>query len=166
MATIKLGENNIETIGTLPQIGDTAPNFTLTAEDLSSKKLSDYKGSRVILNIFPSIDTGVCATSARRFNEEASKLSNTKILCVSKDLPFAQKRFCAAEGIKNLDMLSDFRDGNFGKNYGVEMTSGALLGLLSRAVVVLDKDGKVIYSEQVPSIGEEPDYTSALNSLS
>ncbi|SRX75026.1 thiol peroxidase [Aequorivita antarctica] len=166
MATIKLGENNIETIGTLPQIGDTAPNFTLTAEDLSSKKLSDYKGSRVILNIFPSIDTGVCATSARRFNEEASKLSNTQILCVSKDLPFAQKRFCAAEGIKNLDMLSDFRDGNFGKNYGVEMTGGALQGLLSRAVVVLDKDGKVIYSEQVPSIGEEPDYTSALNSLS
>lgn len=165
MATIKLGENNIETFGTLPQQGDTAPNFTLTAEDLSSKNLSDYKGSRVILNIFPSIDTGICATSARKFNEEASKLNNTKILCISKDLPFAQKRFCAAEGIKNLEMLSDFRDGNFGQNYGVEMTSGALQALHSRAVVVLDEDGKVIYSQQVPSIGEEPDYASAINSL-
>ncbi len=165
MATIKLGENNVETVGTLPQLGNAAPNFTLTAQDLSLKNLSDYRGSRVILNIFPSIDTGVCATSARKFNEEASKLNNTKILCVSKDLPFAQKRFCAAEGIKNLEMLSDFRDGNFGKNYGVEMTSGALQGLHSRAVVVLDKNGKVIYSQQVPNIGEEPDYTSAISSL-
>ncbi len=165
MATIKLGENTIETVGTLPNIGDTAPDFNLTTQDLSSKKLSDYKGSRVIMNIFPSIDTGVCATSARKFNEEASKLENTKILCISKDLPFAQKRFCAAEGINNLEMLSDFRDGSFGKNYGVEMIDGALQGLHSRAVVVLDKNGKVIYSQQVPSIGEEPDYTSAISSL-
>ncbi|MDC8000491.1 thiol peroxidase [Aequorivita todarodis] len=165
MAQIKLGENTVETVGTLPKIGDTAPDFNLTAQDLGSKKLSDYKGSRVIMNIFPSIDTGVCATSARKFNEEASKLNNTKILCVSKDLPFAQKRFCAAEGIKNLEMLSDFRDGNFGKSYGVEMTSGALRGLHSRAVVVLDENAKVIHSQQVPSIGEEPDYSAAISSL-
>jgi thiol peroxidase len=117
------------------------------------------------LNIFPSIDTGVCATSTRKFNEEASKLENTKILCVSKDLPFAQKRFCAAEGIKNVEMLSDFRDGNFGKNYGVEMVNGALKGLHSRAVVVLDENGKVNYHQQVPNIGEEPDYAAAINAL-
>lgn len=165
MATIKLGGNNIETVGTLPKVGDTAPDFDLTTQDLSSKNLSNYKGTRIIMNIFPSIDTGICATSVRKFNEEASKLDNTKILCISKDLPFAQKRFCAAEGIENLEMLSDFRNGNFGKNYGVEMTSGALQGLHSRAIVVLDKNGKVIHSQQVPDIGEEPDYTSAINSL-
>lgn len=165
MAIIKLGGNNIETVGTLPKVGDTAPDFDLTTQDLSSKNLSNYKGSRVIMNIFPSIDTGICATSVRKFNEEASKLDNTKILCISKDLPFALKRFCAAEGIENLVMLSDFRNGNFGKNYGVEMTSGALQGLHSRAIVVLDKNGKVIHSQQVPEIGEEPDYLSALKSL-
>lgn len=165
MSTITLGGNAVETIGTLPNIGDTAPDFDLTSQDLSSKKLLDYKGSRVLMNIFPSIDTGVCATSARKFNEEASKLNNTKVLCISKDLPFAQKRFCAAEGIENLEMLSDFRDGNFGKNYGVDMTSGALQGLHSRAVVVLDENGKVIHSQHVPEIGQEPDYQAALNSL-
>lgn len=165
MATITLGGNKIETIGILPQIGDSAPNFKLTDESLGTKTLSNYAGSRVILNIFPSIDTGVCATSARKFNEEASKLENTKVLCISKDLPFAQKRFCAAEGIKNLEMLSDFRDGNFGKNYGVEMINGALQGLHSRAVVVLDQAGKVIHSQQVPEIGQEPDYASAIKVL-
>ncbi len=165
MATITLGGNAIETSGTLPNTGDTAPDFNLTAQDLSSKKLSDYKGSRIILNIFPSIDTGVCATSARKFNEAASKVKNTKILCVSKDLPFAFKRFCAAEGIENLEMLSDFRDGNFGDNYGVTMTTGALQGLHSRAVVVLDENGKVIHSQLVPEIGEEPNYDAALKSL-
>lgn len=165
MATIKLGENNIETIGTLPKIGDTAPDFNLISEDLSSKKLSDYKGSRVVMNIFPSIDTGVCATSVRKFNEKATGLKNTKVLCISKDLPFAQKRFVSDEEINNVTNLSDFRDGNFGKNYGVEMTSGALSGLHSRAVVVLDENGKVIHSQHVPSIGEEPDYLSALKPL-
>ncbi|AFL82499.1 peroxiredoxin [Aequorivita sublithincola DSM 14238] len=165
MATITLGGNEIETIGNLPNTGDTAPDFNLTAQDLSSKKLSDFKGSRVVMNIFPSIDTGVCATSARKFNEEASKLDNTKILCISKDLPFAQKRFCAAEGINNLEMLSDFRDGNFGKNYGVDMTTGAFQGLHSRAVVVLDENGKVIHSQLVPEIGEEPNYQAALKPL-
>lgn len=165
MSTIKLGGNNIETSGTLPKVGDTAPDFNLTAQDLSSKKLSDYKGSRVVMNIFPSIDTNVCATSVRKFNEKATGLKNTKVLCISKDLPFAQKRFVSDEEINDVTNLSDFRDGNFGKNYGVEMTSGALSGLLSRAVVVLDENGKVIYSQQVPEIGEEPDYLSALKPL-
>lgn len=165
MATIKLGGNNIETAGTLPKVGDTAPDFNLTAQDLSSKKLSDYKGSRVVMNIFPSIDTNVCATSVRKFNEKATGLKNTKVLCISKDLPFAQKRFVSDEEINNVTNLSDFRDGNFGKNYGVEMTTGALRGLHSRAVVVLDENGKVIHSQQVPDIGEEPDYLSALKPL-
>lgn len=165
MATIKFGGNDIETIGTLPQVGETAPDFDLTAEDLTSKKLSDYKGSRVVMNIFPSIDTNVCATSVRKFNEKATGLSNTKVLCISKDLPFAQKRFVSDEEINNVTNLSDFRNGSFGKNYGVEMTSGALQGLHSRAVVVLDENGKVLYNQQVPEIGEEPDYPSALKTL-
>ena len=145
MAKIKLGDNTIETSGNLPKVGEKAPEFELTARDLSSKKLSDYKGSRVVMNIFPSIDTNVCATSVRKFNEKATGLENTKVLCISKDLPFAQQRF--------------------GKNYGVEMTSGALRGLHSRAVIVLDEDGKVIYNQQVPAIGDEPDYLSALKTL-
>ncbi|MCG2419026.1 thiol peroxidase [Aequorivita sp. F47161] len=165
MTKIKLGDNTIETIGTLPKVGDTAPDFDLTAQDLSSKKLSDYKGSRVVMNIFPSIDTNVCATSVRKFNEKATGLKNTKVLCISKDLPFAQQRFVNDEEINNVTNLSDFRDGNFGKNYGVEMSSGALRGLHSRAVVVLDEEGKVIYNQQVPAIGEEPDYLSALKTL-
>ncbi|MRT17305.1 thiol peroxidase [Vitellibacter sp. q18] len=164
MATVKLGDNTIETIGNLPKIGETAPDFELTAQDLSTKKISDYKGSRVVMNIFPSIDTNVCATSVRKFNEKATGLKNTKVLCISKDLPFAQKRFVDDEGLENVTNLSDFR-GNFGKNYGVEMTNGALKGLHSRAVVVIDENGKVIHSQQVPSIGEEPDYLSALKPL-
>lgn len=165
MAVIKLGGNTIETIGTLPKIGDTAPDFNLTSQDLSEKKLSDFKGSRVIMNIFPSIDTNVCATSVRKFNEKATGLKNTKVLCISKDLPFAQKRFASDGKIENVTNLSDFRNGNFGKNYGVEMTSGALQGLHSRAVVVLDENRKVIHSQQVPEISEEPDYNSALKPL-
>ncbi len=165
MATINLGGNKIETVGKLPNVGETAPDFELTTQDLSSKKLSDFKGSRVIMNIFPSIDTNVCATSVRKFNEKATSLENTRVLSISRDLPFAQKRFTDDESIENVTNLSDFRDGNFGKNYGVEMTSGPLNGLLSRAVVVLDEKGKVIYNEQVPEIGQEPDYLSALKVL-
>jgi|TARA_R110000823_G_scaffold227834_2_gene355066 thiol peroxidase len=165
MAKIKLGDNTIETSGNLPKVGEKAPEFELTARDLSSKKLSDYKGSRVVMNIFPSIDTNVCATSVRKFNEKATGLENTKVLCISKDLPFAQQRFVNDEELNNVTNLSDFRDGNFGKNYGVEMTSGALRGLHSRAVIVLDEDGKVIYNQQVPAIGDEPDYLSALKTL-
>jgi thiol peroxidase len=165
MATINLGGNKIETIGKLPNVGETAPDFNLTTQDLGSKKLSDFKGSRVIMNIFPSIDTNVCATSVRKFNEKATSLENTKVLSISRDLPFAQKRFTDDESIENVTNLSDFRDGSFGKNYGVEMTSGPLSGLLSRAVLVLDENGKVIYNEQVPEIGQEPDYLSALKVL-
>ena len=165
MATINLGGNQIETIGKLPNVGETAPDFNLTTQDLGSKKLSDFKGSRVIMNIFPSIDTNVCATSVRKFNEKATSLANTKVLSISRDLPFAQKRFTDDESIENVTNLSDFRDGSFGKNYGVEMTSGPLSGLLSRAVLVLDENGKVIYNEQVPEIGQEPDYLSALKVL-
>lgn len=165
MATIKFGGNDIETTGSLPKVGDIAPDFNLTAEDLSSKKLSDFKGSRIVMNIFPSIDTNICATSVRKFNERATGLKNTQVLCISKDLPFAQKRFVSDEEIENVTNLSDFRDGNFGKNYGVEMTSGPLQGLHSRAVVVLDENGKVLYNQQVPEIGEEPDYLSALKPL-
>ena len=165
MATIKLGGNSIETNGTLPKVGDTAPDFNLTTQDLESKNVTDYRGSRVIMNIFPSIDTNVCATSVRKFNEKATSLENTKVLSISKDLPFAQKRFTDDEHLENVINLSDFRDGNFGKNYGVEMTSGPLAGLLSRAVLVLDEKGKVIYNEQVPEIGQEPDYLSALKTL-
>ncbi|MBT0608008.1 thiol peroxidase [Aequorivita echinoideorum] len=165
MSTIKLGENNVETSGTLPKKGEKAPDFNLTAQDLSEKNLSDYKGSRVIMNIFPSIDTNVCATSVRKFNEKASGLKNTKVLCISKDLPFAQKRFVSDEELENVTNLSDFRDGSFGKNYGVEMMNSPMKGLLSRAVVVVDEDGTVMYSQQVPDIGEEPDYLSALKTL-
>lgn len=165
MAFIKLGGNSIETSGTLPEIGEKAPDFDLVAQDLSTKKISDYRGSRVVMNIFPSIDTNVCATSVRKFNERATGLENTKVLCISKDLPFALKRFANDEGINNVTNLSDFRDGNFGKNYGVEMTSGDLRGLHSRAVIVLNEKGEVIHNQQVPEIGEEPDYLAALKTL-
>lgn len=165
MASITLGGNPIETTGSLPSIGSKAADFTLTNSEMASKSLSDYDGQRKILNIFPSVDTGVCAASARKFNEEASKLDNTKILCISRDLPFAQKRFCAAEGIENVEMLSDFKDGSFGKNYGLEIKGGAFQGLHSRVVLVLDENNKVIYSEQVPEIAQEPDYASAIKVL-
>lgn len=166
MAFITLGGNPVETIGNLPQIGKKAPDFTLSALDLSTKKLSDFLGTKIILNIFPSVGTGVCSASVRKFNEEASKIGNTKILCISKDLPFAQKDFCAAEGIENVVMLSAFINNTFGKEYGVLIMNGKFQGLLSRSVLVLDEKGEVIYSEQVPEIAEEPDYQSALNALS
>lgn len=161
MAEITFKGNSVNTQGSLPSIGEQAKNFTLVGTDLSEKSLSDYKGKKVILNIFPSINTGVCATSVRKFNEEASSLDNTVVLCISKDLPFAQSEYCAAKGLNNVEMLSDYRT-NFGEEYGVQMQDGPLKGLLSRAVVVIDEDGKVIYQEQVPEIGQEPDYESAL----
>lgn len=162
MASITLGGNPAETNGTLPEIGSTASNFTLTATDMSSKSLGDYDGMRKILNIFPSVDTGVCSASSRRFNEEASQLDNTKILCISRDLPFAQARFCAAEGIENVEMLSDYKDGKFGRDYGLEITESAFTGLHSRVVIVLDDQNKVLYTEQVPEIGQAPNYDAAL----
>jgi len=165
MATITLKGNTIHTLGNLPQIGQQAPDFTLVKNDLSTTQLSNYQGQKVVLNIFPNIDTGVCATSVRKFNEEAASLQNTKVLCISKDLPFAQARFCAAEGIENVENLSDFRTGSFGKDFGIEIIDGPLAGLHARAVVVLDETGKVTYTELVPEIGQEPDYQSAINSL-
>ncbi|MFT5238627.1 MAG: thiol peroxidase [Flavobacteriaceae bacterium] len=165
MALITIGGNPAETNGILPSVGSTAPDFTLTATDLSSKSLNDFGTMRKVLNIFPSIQTGVCATSARKFNEEASNLKNTKIICISKDLPFAHSGFCATEGIENLEMLSDYKDTNFGDDYKLLITKSAFTGLLSRVVIVLDENNQVLYTEQVPEIGQEPDYDAALNAL-
>lgn len=165
MASITLKGNPVNTVGNLPETGTHAPDFNLTKTDLSQTGLDGYKGSKVVLNIFPSIDTGVCAASVRKFNEEASKLKNTKVLCISRDLPFAQDRFCGAEGLNNVECLSDFKEGSFGKSYGVEMTDSPLAGLHARAVVVLDESGKVIYTELVPEIVQEPDYATALKSI-
>ncbi|PWG04471.1 thiol peroxidase [Polaribacter aquimarinus] len=165
MADITLKGNAINTIGNLPEIGTTAPDFTLTTVDLSQKSLTDFFGKKIILNIFPSVDTGTCATSVREFNKKASDLENTIVLCVSKDLPFAQKRFCGAEGIENVEMLSDFADGNFGKSYNLEIANGPLAHLHSRAIVVIDENGKITYTEQVPEIVDEPNYEAALNAL-
>ena len=164
MSTITFHGDTINTNGTLPNVGDNLQDFTLVAGDLSEKDLSDFKGKNVILNIFPSVNTGVCATSVRKFNEAASKLNNTVVLCISKDLPFAQSQFCAAEGIENVVMLSDFRS-NVGENYGVEMIDGPLKGLLSRSIIVVDPEGKVIYTEQVAEVTEEPNYDAALEAL-
>ena len=165
MSQITFKENKITTYGNLPETGERAPHFELVRTDLSTATLKEFRGKRVIMNIFPSVDTHVCATSVKNFNERASKLNNTEILCISRDLPFAQKRFVDDEGLKNVTNLSDFRQGDFGKDYGVEMIDGPLAGLLSRVVIVLDEEGKVIHSQQVPDIAEEPDYLAALKSL-
>ena len=165
MANITLGGNPIKTSGELPQNGTAAPEFTLIKTDLSPASLADFKGSKLVLNIFPSIDTGTCATSVRKFNEQAASLENTKVLCISRDLPFAQKRFCGAEGLDNVITLSDFKDGAFGNNYGLTIADGPLAGLHSRAVVVLDENGNVKYTEQVSEITDEPNYENALAAL-
>ncbi|TYP74308.1 thiol peroxidase [Aquimarina intermedia] len=165
MATITLKGNTLQTAGELPEIGSKAPDFELVKNDLSTATLKDFEGFNLILNIFPSVDTGICAASVREFNKQAASLTDTKVVCISRDLPFAQERFCGAEGIENVINLSDFRTGKFGKDYEVEMTSGPLKALHSRAIVVLDKEGTVRYTEQVPEIVQEPDYTAALNAL-
>jgi len=155
------------TSGELPAIGKIAPDFTLTSSTLAEVKLSDFLGKRVILNIFPSIDTSVCATSVRTFNKEASSLKNTVVLCISKDLPFAQGRFCGAEGLNNVITLSQYKNSaKFALDFGVEIIDGPLEGLMSRAVLVLDENGKIVYREQVPEIAQEPAYDKALQSLS
>ncbi|WP_299101088.1 thiol peroxidase [uncultured Winogradskyella sp.] len=166
MAKITLKGNPIETIGSLPTTGSKSPDFKLTATDLSTKTLNDYEGSRLVLNIFPSIDTGTCAQSVRTFNEKASQLENTKVLCISKDLPFALARFCGAEGLENVESLSDFKTGSFGDDYGLTFKTGPLETLHSRCIVVLDKDGTVLHTEQVEEIVDEPNYETALESLS
>ncbi len=162
MATIKLGGNPIHTVGELPKKGDKAPDFKLTRSDLEDVSLADYAGKKKILNILPSLDTGVCAASTRRFNLEAAKLGNTVILTISNDLPFAQKRFCEAEGIKEVVALSELRTRDFGETYGVRIADGPMAGLMSRAVLVLDENDVVVHAEQVPEIAQEPDYASAL----
>ncbi|WP_439132531.1 thiol peroxidase [Polaribacter sp.] len=165
MADITLKGNAIKTIGNLPEPGTKAPEFTLTAGDLSHKNLSDFTGKNIILNIFPSVDTGTCAMSVRAFNKKAADLENTVVLCISKDLPFAQGRFCGAEGIENVVMLSDFATGSFGNDYGLTIENGPLAHLHSRCIVIVGTDGKVTYTEQVPEIVDEPNYNAALNAL-
>lgn len=165
MATITLKGNTIHTIGGLPQVGSKAPDFKLTAGNLSQVSLADYKGSKLILNIFPSLDTGTCAASVRQFNKAAADLDNTKVLCISRDLPFAQGRFCGAEGLENVITLSDFATGQFGKDYNLEITDGPLAHLHSRVVIVLDENGVVKYNQQVPEIVDEPNYEEALKAI-
>ena len=165
MADITLGGNAIKTSGKLPENGTQAPDFTLVKTDLSTASLADFKGRKLVLNIFPSVDTGTCAASVRKFNEKASGLENTTVLCISRDLPFAQKRFCGAEGLDNVVSLSDFKDGSFGNSFGLTIENGPLAGLHSRAVLVLDEEGKVKYSQQVAEIADEPDYDAALAAL-
>lgn len=165
MAEITLQGNSIQTIGELPKVGDTAKDFELVKNDLSKATLSNYVGKNVVLNIFPSLDTGTCAASVRRFNQEASKLDNTVVLCISRDLPFAQARFCGTEGIENVETLSDFVTGKFGKDYNLTIATGPLASLNSRSVIILDTNGKVIYTEQVPEIVDEPNYEAALKAL-
>lgn len=165
MATITFKGNPIQISGDLPAIGTQAPDFTLTKGDLSTTSLADFKGSKVILNIFPSIDTGICAMSVKAFNEKAAGLDNTQVLCISRDLPFAQGRFCGAEGIKDVVNLSDYATADFCKAYGVLMLDGPLHHLAARAVVILDETGKVIYTELIPEIVQEPNYEAALASL-
>jgi thiol peroxidase len=165
MAKITFKGSEINSVGNLPKTNTKAPNFKLTAVDLSTKTLEAFKGKNVLLNIFPSVDTGTCAASVRQFNTEASELENTKVLCISKDLPFAQARFCAAEGLENVINLSDFKTSDFGNDYGVTLADSPLEGLHSRAVIVIDKDGTVVYTEHVAEVTEEPNYKAALEAL-
>lgn len=165
MADITLGGTPVKTSGTLPEIGSTLQDFELVAIDLSTKTLNDFSGKNLVLNIFPSVNTGVCAASVRQFNTEASELENTVVLCISRDLPFAQDQFCAAEGLEQVVMLSDFKTGAFGKTNGLIFETGGFAGLLSRSVIVVNAEGKIIYTEQVKETGEEPNYKAALEAL-
>ena len=163
MATTALGGNPCETVGELPAVGSSAPSFTLTGSDFSEVTLTS--GTRTVLNIFPSVDTGVCAASVKRFNELAASLDDTTVVCVSADLPFAQARFCGAEGIENVTSASSFRS-TFGQDYGMTLADGGFAGLLARSVVVVDRDGTVLHTQVVPEIGQEPDYDAAVAALS
>lgn len=162
MASITLGGNPINTTGVLPEVGTRMADFKLIQTDLSVATIKSFEGKKLVFNIFPSIDTGTCAASVRKFNEKAAKLDNTIVLCVSRDLPFAQKRFCGAEGIENVVNLSDFQEGSFGKSNGLEIIDGPLAGLHSRVLIVTDSDGTVLYTEQVSEIADEPNYEAAL----
>lgn len=162
MATITLEGNEIHTTGRLPLVGSAAPDFRLTSAELTEMTLADFAGKKIILNIFPSLDTGVCAESVRHFNASIASISNVVVLCISADLPFAHSRFCSAEGIEGVKTLSTFRNPEFGDNYGVKITDGPIAGLMSRAIVVIDEKGTVSYTEQVPEIAQEPNYVAAL----
>lgn len=166
MSQVTFHGNPIAISGVFPTVGAAAPEFKLVDKELSDRSLNDFSGKRKVLNIFPSIDTPTCATSVRQFNKLASAMDNTEVLCVSADLPFAQGRFCGAEGIENLTMLSTMRGNEFLQNYGVSIAEGPLAGLTARAVVVLDADNKVLHSELVSEIGDEPNYEAALKVLS
>ena len=165
MTKITLKGNTINTGGELPAVGSMAKDFNLVATDLSVKTLGDFKGKKLVLNIFPSIDTGTCAASVRNFNKRAADLDNTTVLCISRDLPFAQARFCGAEGIEDVVMLSDFDTGQFARNYGLNLIDGPMKGLNSRCIVIIDEEGKIAYTQQVAEISEEPDYDHALKNL-
>lgn len=165
MTTTNFKGTPVKIAGEFIKVGDKAPEFTLVKTDLSNLTLGELKGKNVILNIFPSLDTGVCATSVRKFNELAAKYKDTVVLAVSKDLPFASGRFCSVEGIENVIPVSDFRETDFDRKYGVLMADGPLAGLLARSIVVIDKEGKVIYTEMVPEIIEEPNYEKAMKAL-
>ncbi len=164
MSTVTLKGNPFETVASLPEVGSKAANFTLVKSDLSEVSLTSFSGKKVILNIFPSIDTGTCAMSVRTFNEQAANLENTIVLCVSMDLPFAIGRFCGAEGIENVEAVSGFRS-SFGDDYGLTFKTGPLAGLYSRSVVIVDESGKVAYTQQVAETADEPDYDSALAAI-
>jgi thioredoxin-dependent peroxiredoxin len=165
MAELKFRDLTVHTNGNLPPVGSMASDFTLVNQDMKEVSLSDFAGKNIVLNIFPSIDTRVCAMSVREFNKRASELKNTVVLCISHDLPFAFKRFCGAEGIENVVTLSDFRTKAFGKSYGVELVDGPFAGLHARVIVVIDHHGKVVYTELVPVIGQEPDYEKAIGAV-
>lgn len=165
MTKITLKGNTINTGGELPAVGSMAKDFKLVATDLSGKTMDDFKGKKLVLNIFPSIETGTCAASVRNFNKRAADLDNTTVLCISRDLPFAQARFCGAEGIENVVMLSDFDTGQFARDYGLNLVDGPMKGLNSRCIVIIDEEGKVAYKQQVAEISEEPDYDHALGNL-
>ncbi|MCG8308260.1 MAG: thiol peroxidase [Cytophagales bacterium] len=165
MANITLGDDPVQTAGELPAIGSPAPEFTVTKTDLTDTALSDFLGKNVVLNIFPSIGTSVCSASVRKFNELASGKANTVVISVSRDLPFAHKHFCEAEGIENVIPTSEYKNNGFSDNYHVKMLNGKFEGLFSRCIVVIDPDGKVVYTEQVPTIGQEPDYDKALAAI-
>lgn len=165
MAKITFKGNPVNTLGNLPAVGTKAPDFRLTDTNLQDLSLANFSGKRVVLNIFPSLDTPVCAASVRRFNAEVEKMDNTVVVCASMDLPFAHKRFCSTEGLENVISASEYKDRSFGDTYGVRMVDGPLAGLLSRAVVVIDEQGKVVYTEHVPEIGQEPNYEAARAAL-
>jgi len=165
MAQTKLGENVVNTLGELPPVGSTAADFVLTGSNMKDISSKEFAGKNLVLNIFPSVDTSTCATSVREFNKRAAAINDTIVLCVSKDLPFALRRFCGAEGIDRVMLASDFRNRGFSKDYGMELVDGGFSGLFARAIVVIDKQGKIKHTELVPVIGNEPNYDAALNAI-